>query len=49
MYLQTVETVRIETFRPFVKHIEKYMANRYTIWTVLSDRREGLNGAEVWD
>ena len=50
--LQSVETMRIQRFRNFVKHhstVEKYMTNRNPIWMVLRDRWEGLKGAEGWD
>jgi hypothetical protein len=50
--LRSVETMRIERFRTFVKHhstVEKYIANRNPIWMVLRDRWEVLNGAEGWD
>ena len=50
--LQSVEAMRIERFRTFVKHhstVEKYMAYRNPKWTMLRDRWEGLNGAEGCD
>ena len=49
---QSVEAMRIERFKTFVKHhstVEIYMANRNPIWMVLRDRWEVLNRVEGWD
>ena len=50
--LQSVETMRKERFRIYVKHhstVEKYMENINKYWIVFRDRWEGLSGAEGSD
>jgi hypothetical protein len=47
--LQSVETMRLERFRTFVKHHstnEKYMANRNPKWIVLRGGMELKGGAK---